>query len=335
MNASTPTIASGLASDRKRIYALNLRSAHIKDFLFAKLIQLNGIAAIAIIFLIFIYVGKEALPIFYDAEAKKEASLSNLFAGQNYGTEDNPFAYVWQPISEVPKYSVLPLFLGTLKVTLVAVFFAAPLAIAAAIYTAEFSTHKIREIVKPIVELLAGIPSVVLGFLALIVLASWLQDTFHFTYRLNTITAGIALGIAIIPIIYTVSEDALTAVPRTYREASWALGVSPWKTAWSVVLPAALPGIFAALVLGFGRAIGETMIVLMASGNAAITSLSFTDSARTLSATIAAELGEVVQGSPHYRVLFLLGAMLFIVTFVLNMLGETFVNRLKRKMMGS
>jgi phosphate transport system permease protein len=335
MNLPNHAIPSNQALNRDASFSSNLRSAHLKDFLFENLIKLNAIAAIAIIFLIFIYVGKEALPIFHNPEAKKEASLDNLFARQNYGTEDMPLSFVWQPVSEVPKYSVLPLFLGSLKVTLIALFFAAPLAIAAAIYTAEFSSFKVREIVKPAVELLAGIPSVVLGFLALIVMASWLQDLFHFDYRLNAINAGLALGIAIIPIIYTVSEDALTAVPRSYREASLALGVSPWKTAWSVVLPAATPGIFAALVLGFGRAIGETMIVLMASGNAAITSLSFTDSVRTLSATIAAELGEVVNGSPHYNVLFLLGAMLFIVTFILNMLGEAFVSRLKRKMMGT
>ena len=142
------------------------------------------------------------------------------------------------------------------------------------------------------------------------------------------------MAVAIIPIIYTVCDDALTSVPRTYREASLALGVPPWKTAWSVVLPAATPGIFAALILGFGRAMGETMVVLMASGNAAITSLKLTDSVRTISATIAAELGEVVFGSPHYHVLFFLGAMLFVLTFLLNMMGEYFVARLKRKLMG-
>jgi phosphate transport system permease protein len=186
-----------------------------------------------------------------------------------------------------------------------------------------------------VIELLAGIPSVVLGFLALIVLASWLQDTFQLDYRLNAINAGIAMGLAILPVIYTVCEDALTSVPRTYREASIALGVTPWKTALHVVLPAALPGIFAAMVLGFGRAIGETMIVLMASGNAAITSLDFTDSVRTVSATIAAELGEVVFGSAHFHVLFFLGVMLFIITFVLNFAGDWVVNYLKRRMMGT
>ena len=334
MNVKIPTATPDLIIREQDSLTARLRGSHLRDFLFGKLIFLNALVAISIIFLIFVYVGKEALPIFFDREIQKEASLERLLARQNYGSEDSPLPYVWQPVSEVPKYSIVPLFLGSLKVTLIALLFAAPLAVAAAIYTAEFSPFRVREVVKPVIELLAGIPSVVLGFLALIVLASWLQGIFHFDYRLNAINAGLALGLAIIPIIYTVSEDALTAVPRSYREASLALGVSPWKTARSVVLPAATPGIFAALVLGFGRAIGETMVVLMASGNAAVTSLNFADSVRTVSATIAAELGEVVFGSPHYHVLFFLGTLLFVMTFLLNMTGEFFVNQLKRKLMG-
>jgi len=334
MNSNVPTASSGFAVAPTNTLSSGLTGERLKDFLFGKFILLNAALAISIIFLIFIYVGKEAIPLFYDVESRKEASLHRLFAPQNYGSPDMPLPFVWQPVSEVPKYSVLPLFLGTLKVTIVALLFGAPLAIAAALYTAEFASHRVREIIKPAVELLAGIPSVVLGFLALLVLASWLQDIFGFDYRLNAINAGVAMALAIIPIIYTVSEDALTSVPRTYREASLALGVPLWKTAWSVVLPAATPGIFAALILGFGRAMGETMVVLMASGNAAITSLKLTDSVRTISATIAAELGEVVFQSPHYYVLFFLGAMLFVLTFLLNMIGEYLVGKLKLKLMG-
>jgi phosphate transport system permease protein len=312
-----------------------LASARIKDYLFGRLILLNAVVVITTIVLIFVYVGKEGLPLILDEQMKKEVPLDKMFGRQNYGTEDMPFSYIWQPVSEEPKYSVIPLFLGSLKVTLIALLIAAPLAVAAAIYSSEFASSFLRELIKPVIELLAGIPSVVLGFLALVVLASWLQDRFQFDYRLNAINAGVAMAIAILPIIYTVSEDALSSVPKSYREASLALGVSPWRTAWSVVLPAATPGIFAAMILGFGRAIGETMIVLMASGNAAITSLSFSDSVRTVSATIAAELGEVVFGSAHYRVLFFLGVILFVLTFVLNLLGEVTVNRLKRRMMGT
>jgi phosphate transport system permease protein len=335
MSSKNSAVTTDVIIPPSRSLTRGLSGARLKDFLFGKLILLNAVLVISIIFLIFIYIGKEALPIFYDAEIQKEANLEKLFAPQGHGSEDMPLPYVWQPVSEVPKYSVVPLLLGSLKVTLVALLFATPLAVAAAIYTAEFAPFKVREVLKPIIELLAGIPSVVLGFLALIVLATWLQDVFKLDYRLNAINAGIALGLAIIPIIYTVSEDALTAVPRSYREASLALGVSQWKTTWAVVLPAAVPGIFAALVLGFGRAIGETMIVLMASGNAAITSLRLSEPVRTISATIAAELGEVVFHSPHYHVLFFLGALLFVLTFLLNMMGEYFVGRLKRKLMGT
>ena len=334
MNVNVPASSSELTISHTNSLSSHLTGARLKDFLFGKFILFNAILTISIIFLIFIYIGKEAAPLFYDAEARKEASLHNLFAPQHYGSEEMPLSFVWQPVSEVPKYSVLPLFLGTLKVTIIALLFGAPLAIGAALYTAEFASHRVREIVKPVVELLAGIPSVVLGFLALLVLATWLQDLFGFDYRLNAITAGLAMSLAVIPIIYTVSEDALSSVPRTYREASLALGVAPWKTAWSVVLPAAIPGIFAALILGFGRAMGETLVVLMASGNAAITSLKLTDSVRTISATIAAELGEVVFQSPHYHVLFFLGTLLFVLTFLLNMMGEYLVGKLKQKLMG-
>jgi phosphate transport system permease protein len=176
---------------------------------------------------------------------------------------------------------------------------------------------------------------VVLGFFALIVLASALQEAFGFDYRLNAINAGVALGLAVIPVVYTISEDALNAVPRAYRNASLALGASRWQTAWKVMLPAALPGIFAAMILGFGRAMGETMVVLMASGNAAITSWAFAEPVRTLSATIAAELGEVVQGGPHWHVLFFLGTLLFVITFSLNALGVLLVKRLRRRLTGS
>lgn len=212
--------------------------------------------------------------------------------------------------------------------------FAIPLGVGAAIYSAEFASKRMREIIKPTIELLAGIPSVVLGFFALIVLASVLQKIFGFTYRLNAINAGIALGLAVVPIIFTLAEDAMTAVPKSLREAAMALGANPWQVSFTMVLPAAMPGIAAGIVLGFGRAIGETMIVLMASGNAAITSASFTDSIRTLSATIAAELGEVVFGSAHYNVLFFIGALLFVFTFIVNLGGEMILSRLKERFQG-
>ncbi|MBI1983369.1 MAG: phosphate ABC transporter permease subunit PstC [Acidobacteria bacterium] len=305
------------------------------EWLVTKFVQMNAWLALGFITLILVFVAREAVPLFYEPEAVAEVGWSRLFLPQQYGTPEAPLPYVWQPVSAEPKYSLMPLFVGTFKVTIVAMIFAVPLAILAAVYTAEFAPAWVREITKPVVEMLAGFPSVVLGFLALIVVASWLQDLLDLDFRLNALNAGIALGLAVIPIIYTVCEDALGAVPRRLREASWALGATRAETALRVVIPAALPGIFAGIVLGFGRAVGETMIVLMASGNAAITSWSFTESIRTLSATIAAELAEVVFGSPHYRVLFFIGLLLFLVTLALNSFGAWIVDRLRRRLAGS
>jgi len=315
--------------------ASDIRHRRILDAIIEKLIYASALASITIIFLIFLFVGKEALPIFTSSTVHQEVTLPKMIASQNYGTPDAPLRYMWQPVSQVPKYSLMPLLLGTLKVTLMAMLFATPLSVLAAIYCTEFAPRWVREIVKPSIELLAGIPSVVLGFFALIVLASWIQKLFDFDYRLNAVNAGVALGLAVIPVMFTIMEDALTAVPRKQRDAARALGATPWQTAWQVVLPSALPGVLAGFILGFGRAMGETMIVLMASGNAAISSWSFTESVRTISATIAAELAEVVFGSAHYHVLFFLGTLLFTITFVLNWLGTRIVNRLRRRLSGA
>jgi phosphate transport system permease protein len=282
-----------------------------------------ALLAIGVILLIFVYVGREAVP---------------LVTGTHEGlTLASPFTapYTWQPVSTSPKYSVFPLIIGTIKVTIIALLIATPLALTAALYTSEFAPAALREWIKPSIELLAGIPSVVLGFFALMVLATWVQAGLNIPYRLNALTAGIALALAIIPIIYTVSEDAMTAVPRLYREASLALGASKGQTALRVVLPAASPGIAAAIILGFGRAIGETMIVLMVSGNSATWSLDPTTPVRTLSATIAAEMAEAVFGSGHYRILFFIGSLLFIITAVLNWIGDRLNRRLRERLFGS
>jgi phosphate transport system permease protein len=279
--------------------------------------------AMAIILLIFVYVGREALPLLW--ESKEGASITSTFVPP----------VDWLPVSTNPRYNVFPLMLGTLKVTLIAMILGTPLALAAALYTSEFAPVRIREWIKPAIELLAGVPSVVMGFFALIVLASWLQRQFGFDFRLNALNAGIALALAIIPIIYTVSEDALNAVPNHYREASLALGASKIQTAVRVVFPAAMPGIGAAMILGFGRAIGETMIVLMASGGAPIVSLSPLEPTQTLSATIAIELGEVVFGGGHYRVLFFIGTLLFVVTSILNWIGDRYNRKMRLRLFGA
>lgn len=246
---------------------------------------------------------------------------------------DRP-VYIWQPVSAIHKYNIVPLIVGSLKATFVALIFAVPLGVAAAIYVSQLAPPRLREWLKPAIELLAGIPSVVLGFFALIVLASVLQALFGYPSRLNAFLAGIALGLAVIPVVFSIAEDALTSVPRSYSEAALALGSTRWQAAWQIVLPAALPGVFAAVVLGFGRAIGETMIVLMASGNASILSWNLFDSVRTITATIAAELAETVVGGHHYRMLFMLGVLLFAVTFLSNLAGDFFIHRLKARLEG-
>jgi len=310
------------------------RRRQLREKVIAGIITAMAFTGIAALVLILVFVAKEALALFLDAEARHEASLSKMFLPQ-VARAGRPATFVWQPVSSVPKVSMIPLFIGTLKTTLVSMVVAVPVGVAGALFAAEFAPRRLREVLKPTIELLAGVPSVVLGFFVLMVLASFMQDTFGVGSRLNALVAGLGLSLAIVPVIFTVTEDSLTAVPRSYREASLALGATPWETAWKVVLPAAAPGILAACVLGFGGAIGETMIVLMASGNAAIVSASLMDSARTLSATIAAEMGEVVVGSPHYSLLFFLGVELFVFTFLLNMLASTWTRRVLKRLSGA
>lgn len=244
-------------------------------------------------------------------------------------------SYIWQPISQKPKFSFMPLFLGSFKVTIIGILIAAPIAILAAIFTITFASKKQKEFIKPIIEIIAGFPSVVLGFFALITLATLFQNLLGTTYRLNAFVAGVGIAIAVIPIIYTVAEDSMSFIPTHFRDASLSLGASRWQTAIRVILPAATPGIMAAIILGFGRAFGETMIVLMATGNAALMSLDIFEPVRTLSASIGAEMAEVELRSVHYGVLFLIGSVLFIFTFSLNAIAEFYVKRtLVKKIQG-
>ncbi|MEW6302228.1 MAG: phosphate ABC transporter permease subunit PstC [Verrucomicrobiota bacterium] len=269
-----------------------------------------------------------------DKDAKlNTASWRYILLPYQWSDYDKP-EYIWQPVSQIHKYNIVPLLIGSLKTTLVALLFSVPLSLGAAIYVSQLASPRVREWLKPGIELLAGIPSVVLGFFALVVLSAILKPMLGFESPLNAFVAGIALGLAIIPVVFSIAEDALTSVPRSYTHAALALGSSKWQAAWQIVLPAALPGVFAAVVLGFGRAIGETMVVLMASGNASIVSWSLFDSTRTMTATIAAELAETVFGGHHYRMLFLIGAMLFVVTFFSNLAGDLIIHRLKHKMEG-
>ncbi len=365
----------------------------LSEFLAEKIISSVAFLSITIIFLIFIFVFKESLPIFHFG--KKEAAKTEISTGQTskpeaydpnatedlkpetYGSEpvstqdlkpetygdvkaetpvakaDEPTEQVgqdnegadktwstfmtteWVPVSENPRFGLLGLLIGTLKVTLISMLIAGPLAILAALYTSCFASKKTKEIIKPIIEMLAAFPSVVIGFFALIVLATFFQDIFGYESRLNAFVGGVAMALAAIPIIYTISEDALSSVPKTYTEASLALGASKWQTAFFVTLPAATPGIFAALLLGVGRVFGETMIALMATGNAALLSANPFESVRTFAATIGAEMAETVFGETHYSVLFFIGSLLFIFSFALNAVAEFYVKgKLVKKFQG-
>lgn len=300
------------------------------------MIRLMATSAIAALVLIFVFIAKEAIPLFFDARATEEiGGLGALVFPRQWRGYDEA-VYVWQPVGGVPKMNIMPLLVGTLKVTVLAMLMAVPLGVGSAVYVSQYADRKVREILKPAIELLSSIPSVVLGFFALVVLASAVQDAFGLTYRLNAIVAAIGLALAAAPLIFTISEDALSSVPERLTHAALALGARRYQVVLGVVLPAALPGIAAAVILGMGRAIGETMIVLMASGNAAVMDVfDPTTSARTVTATIASELGEVAQGDAHWRVLFLLGAVLFVITFFLNRLGAIVVERLQRRLQGS
>jgi phosphate transport system permease protein len=245
------------------------------------------------------------------------------------------FTTEWVPVSDNPRFGLLGLLIGTLKVTIIAMLIAGPLAVLAALYTACFASKRVKEIIKPIIEMLAAFPSVVIGFFALMVLASFFQDVFGYDSRLNAFVGGVAMALAAIPIIYTISEDALAAVPKTYTEASLALGASKWQTAFFVILPAATPGIFAAMLLGIGRVFGETMIALMATGNAALVSANPFESVRTFAATIGSEMAETVFGETHYSVLFFIGSLLFVFSFALNAVAEFYVKgKLLKKFQG-
>jgi len=336
-------------SKKENIVTFNKKKFRFSDWFAEKVIKAVAFLSIAVVILIFIFVFREAFPIFKMNRLAAAPSAVTLVQ-ESYGSEgtvnaidkvadnqvdnsnkkqtaiDKPSATLlsntWMPVSDNPRFGLWPLFLGTLKVTLIALLFAAPISILAAIYTSMFAKPRIREIIKPVIELLAGFPSVVIGFFALMVMATVFQNIFGYASRLNAFVGGIAMGLAAIPIIYTLTEDALTAIPKTYIEASLGLGASRRQTAFYVILPAAVPGIFAAVVLGLGRIFGETMIALMATGNAAMISMNPFDSVRTLSATIGAEMAEVVFGDTHYNVLFLIGSLLFIFTFALNALAE-------------
>lgn len=248
-----------------------------------------------------------------------KVALSEFFAGKEWFPTAQPAAQL----------GVLPLILGTLWVSLGAILLALPLGLAAAVYMSEIANEKVRRIMKPLIELLAGIPSVVYGFFGLVIIVPLIQKTFDLPVGETALAGSIILGIMALPTIITVSEDAMRNTPRAMKEASLALGASKWQTIYKVVIPYSISGITAGAILGIGRAIGETMAVLMVTGNAAVIPHSILEPVRTIPATIAAELGEAPNGGLHFQALFALGCILFLITLIINLTIEFISSRNK------
>ena len=244
-----------------------------------------------------------------------------------------PFKFLsgksWYPISEPPQLGILPLILGSFLVTIGASIISIPIGVACAIYIAEIAPGSIKEILKSGIELLAAIPSVVLGFIGMVTLVPWVKTIFHLPTGLTALSGSIMLAFMAMPTMVSIAEDALYSVPRSYKEGAFALGATHWQTIWRVMLPAASSGILAAIMLGIGRVIGETMAVMMITGNAAIIPHTILQPVRTLTATIAAEMGEAVVGSEHYFALFAIGIVLFIISFAINVGADLFLHRKK------
>jgi phosphate ABC transporter permease protein PstC len=271
----------------------------------------SAIVSIIILGLIFIFLLREAIPTFF------EISIIDFLFGRE-----------WFPASfKNPRFGALPLMMGSFLVVFFAVLIAVPLGLICAVYIAEVADHRLSEIMKPVIEILAGIPSVVYGFIALVLLSGAIQNAFNTTYRLNAFNGALILSIMILPTIISISEDAIVAVPRDYKEASLALGATRWETIRRVTLPSSKSGIAVAIMLGLGRAVGETMAVLMATGNSPLITLNPLSSVQTMTAVIAIEMGEVVFGSLHYHALFAIGLLLFIITFAINFMVDRLIHR--------
>lgn len=239
------------------------------------------------------------------------------------------FGSAWYPTYDPPEYGIWPLIVGSLLVTLFSCLIAVPLGVLSAIYISEIAPASVKEILKSVIELLAGLPSVVLGFFGMVIVAPWLQETFDLPTGLNIVNASVMLAIMAIPTISSISEDALYAVPREFKEASYALGATKFETIIKIIMPAALSGISTAVILGMARAIGETMVVLMVAGGAAAIPESIFDSVRPMPASIAAEMGEAPFGSGHYHALFATGIVLFFVTLAFNLIADYISNKFK------
>jgi phosphate transport system permease protein len=276
-----------------------------KEMIIKYVFLLFALVSVLVLGLIVFSLFREGLPLF------KTLSVKDFLFGME-----------WYPTYDPPSFGIFPLVIGSLIVTLIATVIAVPLGVMAAIYISEIAPRHIKEILKSVIELLAGLPSVVLGFFGMVIVAPWLQETFDLPTGLNIMNASVILAIMAIPTISSISEDALYAVPREFKEASYALGATKFETIAQVIVPAALSGISTAVMLGMARAIGETMVVLMVAGGAAAIPESLFDPVRPMPASIAAEMGETPYGSAHYQALFAIGMVLFFLTLAFNLIAD-------------
>lgn len=285
-----------------------------QEFIIPRLIKASGYSAILFVVLIFFFLLRESLP------TLGEVSLRQLFGPR------------WYPIEA--HYGILPLITGSLLVTIGAMLVAFPFGLGTAVFISEIAPRWLREVLKPLVELLGGLPSVVLGFLGILVLAPFLRRLLDLPTGLTALAGSLLLGGIAVPTIVSIAEDALDAVPLAYREGAWAMGATRWQTIWRVTLPAARSGVLTAVMLGIGRAIGETMTVMMVTGNAPVLATrldSFFRPVRTMTATIAAEMGEVANASTHYHVLFFIGMILFLISLGVNLVASSVVFKAKKR----
>ena len=284
----------------------------MKEKVIRLILLISAFVSILFLFGITITLFTQSLPIF------KEINIFKFLFGTH-----------WYPTHSPPDFWILPLIVGTLVVTLGTLIVAVPLGVGTAIYISEVAPHKIKEILKPTVELLASVPSVIYGLFGMVFLAPLVQKVFNIPIGLNAFTASIILGMMALPTVASIAEDAIASVPRSLREASFALGATKWETITKAVVPSASSGIIASIILGLGRAIGETMTVLMVAGGAAQIPNSIFDPVRTMTATIAAEMGEAPIGSMHYQALFAIALVLFFITLGFNLLADWLSHRRK------
>jgi phosphate transport system permease protein len=304
---SSKWLKAGLSPGDKKL------SRKINEYIIEGFIKLSGLLVIIFVFLIFLLLLKESLALF-----------------GVYPLKDFLGGLKWLPVSEPPKFGIVPLLLGSIYVTVGAIIICVPLGVATAMFIAEVSPSSIKHILKALIEILAAIPSVVLGFIGIVWLGPFLKNTFHLSTGMCGLTGSLLLAFMALPTIISISEDAIVGVPKSYKEAAFGLGATRWQTMWRIILPAASSGIMAAIMLGIGRVIGETMVVLMVTGNAPVIPQTILQPLRTLTATIAGEMGETVSGSEHYFALFATGLVLFIITFIINFVADMYLQRTRK-----